>query len=208
MSVSDNDLSIPAAYEALFSAPANNLTDLRLVQTACGHGCLKALAASHLCPQLLRLAIGGNRMNARGARLLAAGRFTRLQSLFLSGDADLSGDGPLEAIGPSGAVALARSPNLAHVMEMFLPNHAMGDVGLKALMTSPHLTRLKRLDLRHNDITSRGARALLRYPRLKQLEILDLDSNHISHRVTKALGDRLGNKLRDFKGMPTGVPFD
>jgi hypothetical protein len=63
-------------------------------------------------------------------------------------------------IGPAGARALAQSPGLPELADLWLPGCGLGDEGARAIAESPHFARLKSLHVSDNATTNDGARAL------------------------------------------------
>lgn len=190
LDVSDNALEDRAAYEALYASHAPMLVRLYLHQTGCQGSCLEALLRSPLSRQLIELGLTG--VDARGATMLAASRnVSRLEVLHLLGESDLGRHG---YIGPSGAKALAASPNLGHLRELWLPLNAIGDVGAEALARAVKV-RPRVLGLRANDIHDRGARAFAMPRVARRLERLDLSDNRITPGCAAQLQDRLGERV-------------
>jgi len=100
---------------------------------------------------------------------------SNLQSLSLYGD----------GIGVEGARALAESPYLRSLRELYLQGgNALGSAGVVAIAQSPVLASAERLYLMSNDIGPEGAVALARSPYLGNVRQLNLLRNPIVAGVT------------------------
>jgi uncharacterized protein (TIGR02996 family) len=78
-------------------------------------------------------------------------------------------------VGNAGALALARSTTVSGLVSLSLGEAGVGDAGVEALAASPHLSKLEELYLDTNEkIGQAGARALARSPHLPRLRVLDL----------------------------------
>jgi uncharacterized protein (TIGR02996 family) len=106
-------------------------------------------------------------LDAARAAKLAEIPFTRLTRLDLGNT----------RIGAKGALALARSPHLQHLVSLDLSTCQLEDEGLESLLSSPHLGRLVELDVSKCRLTDQGARALARWPRLPGMARLELSLN-------------------------------
>ncbi len=78
---------------------------------------------------------------------------------------------------------LAESPHLAHVESLSaidIFSDPFNDKCARALAASPHVARLRELYLRMNNVSDAGAEALARAPWLGRLRLLDLARNGLS----------------------------
>jgi uncharacterized protein (TIGR02996 family) len=144
-----------AAWPGLASLTHLAVDDIgRMVRAAAGAG-----------PELLELRLSGRVGGCRPADLAhflerpAASNLRRL---------DLSGQ---YRLGAAGMDLLAKSPQLASLLDLRLGGCMAGDAAPLLLATSPHLGNLRRLDLSFNNITSVGVRSLLSadWPHLSEL---------------------------------------
>ena len=108
---------------------------------------------------------------------------------------------PCEAVhargvfGSAGAEAIAASPHLTGLRDLFLVGCGIGDAGAAALADSPNAARLRTLNLGLNNLTDAAALALAKSPHLDGLRAgwLHLGGNRgITPAGVDALRDRFG----------------
>jgi len=110
-----------------------------------------------------------NAIGVEGARGLAAGVFTQLETLHLAGT----------EIEDEGLLAIASAPWFAHVRELDVSDDEITDRGLAAFVDSSHARGLERLRLASgthgggagNDLTIDGVRALAALPALREVAL-------------------------------------
>ena len=171
---------------------------------------LRALFNSKHTQSLTKLNVAGDRMDADGAKRLAASKaLAGLTALDLSGNPlgadgvrelgkskhlkalvslDLSRTGP-EAADGLAALAPDRFPALRHLA---LGGNWIGAARLQTLVAAPLFAQLASLDLSHNPIAATGARLLAALPAGAKLERLDVRTCKLSEPAIRALKTRFG----------------
>ncbi len=109
------------------------------------------------------------------------------------------------------AIALANSPNCAHIETLDLQSSSIGPEGMRALAESEHLTRVRSLYLQGNNVRDEGVVALAGSPNFANLVYLDLDHNIVkdegaialanSEHLSNLEGLRLQNNRIGFEGF-------
>ena len=226
LNLADNQIGDPG-LTAIARSP--HLRSLRVLNVAENPGVraysVAALAASPVAAGLEELYLGPCGGSNGAAALAGSGRFTRLGALDLDDDA-LRADG-VRAIaesanfagltglrlrgvfGSAGAEAIAASPHLTGLRDLFLVGCGIGDAGAAALADSPNAARLRTLNLGLNNLTDAAALALAKSPHLDGLRAgwLHLGGNRgITPAGVDALRDRFGYDPTSGAG-PGGPPF-
>jgi uncharacterized protein (TIGR02996 family) len=142
--------------------------------------------------RLKGLGLESRRIRAGTARALAgAAALAALEKLNI----DRSSAADPGQIGDEGVAALARSPHLAGLRDLWLRFQGIGPEGARALAATPYLTRLRTLDLGGNRPGAAGVRALAAGP---WPELTELALNH------SKLGDEAAEALAG-SGRLTGL---
>ncbi|AMV28215.1 Leucine Rich repeats (2 copies) [Gemmata sp. SH-PL17] len=129
---------------------------------------LRALFGSKHTQSLTALNIASDRMDATGAKSLAASAaLARLTVLDVS-------DNPL---GATGVLALAKSKHLGNLKSLHLARTELGSAGAEALAKVKNLPALEHLSLCGNALTADAVRALVAAPVFTQVKSLDLSQN-------------------------------
>jgi len=151
------------------------------------------LATSPYLRQLQRLNLYWTDMiGIRGVQALCSAPTMRgLIALNLGRLREFSHDGSGDAF----AQAVASSPHLAELEELFLPLDNIGDSGASALAHSATLCRLRVLDLHYNKIGAVGASEMAASRSLRRLSRLYLEGNRLSEESKELLGARFGPAL-------------
>jgi uncharacterized protein (TIGR02996 family) len=157
------------------------LRELTLHNCPLNPGQIRALAQSPHLANLQILILGGTGFNDAAAQNLADSPFLRsLRFLDLQHNR--------QGLGPAGLAALARSPILDSMTEMwFYDCFGVGDEGTVALAESEHLFELRKLCLVTTGLGPKGTKQLASSPNLPNLCDLDLQSNPIGDEGAKAL---------------------
>ncbi|MGH2409795.1 MAG: hypothetical protein ACRDGS_05425, partial [Chloroflexota bacterium] len=128
----------------------------------------------------------------RGVQVLcAAPSIGNLIALNLGRLAEFSHDGSGDAF----AQAIASSPHLGQLEELFLPLDNIGDAGAAALAQSATLRRLRVLDLHYNKLGAVGASEIAASRSLMHLSRLYLEGNRLSEESKELLQARFGSAL-------------
>jgi uncharacterized protein (TIGR02996 family) len=187
--------AVPTVRAAHFVHAANELNDLtkckylsRLASVDvsemcwCGacpiHRDLDALFKCDKLTSLTSLSVHSDRMDAAGARKLAASAaLAKLKELDVS----------YNPLGAAGVTAMLKSKHLGNLTELKLGSCELGDAGLKVLAKAKSLPALRKLVLAGNELTADGVTALIASPLFAQLRHLDLWRNPIGHVGARAL---------------------
>src|SRR5262249_26451131 len=138
-----------AGARALAGSPhLTNVTSLRLDGNEVGGPGIRAVVSSPFLSNVRELFLSNNYVGQTGAEALAQGGMGRLHDLWL-GDANLDAEC---------AGLLAGSEALARLRVLSLANNPLEDGGIKALAASPHLRRLRELYLDSCGMGSAGSR--------------------------------------------------
>lgn len=168
--IASNEVARLAGCEYLGRLASVDISDM----CGCGHcpihNDLRALFNSKHTQSLTTLNIADNRMDAAGAKRLAASKaLAGLTALDLS-------ENPL---GAEGILALGKSKHLKQLNTLNLYDTGLGESGVEALAALTNLPALKYLDLSSNRIASVTAiRALVASPLVAQLSSLNLSYNY------------------------------
>jgi uncharacterized protein (TIGR02996 family) len=163
------------------------LRRLRLTDCQLSAAGVAALAASPTLAGLAALHLDSNRIGDEGAAVLARGPApARPEALFLQDC----------GIGDAGAQALADCPRFAGLRMLLLHgDNRLTEEGVCAVAASPHLAGLTELYLQPLTWTERAARALAESPTLGRLRLLCVSRRDLSSRGEGLLVDRFGNRL-------------
>lgn len=112
-------------------------------------------------------------------------------------------DAPLTG---SDAAALASSPYLHGLSELYLGWNSLGDEGVGALVQAPWLISVRELFLEDNGLSDRGVRALAESPFLINLHTLSLSNNAFSTAGIAALTNSAN--LRRLRRLEYDPPTD
>lgn len=146
LDLSDNTLDAEGTT-ALAAGALPNLRALSMLRTRPREEGVAALASAPLFRELRSLSLGGNNLGPTAATALAHAEADNLRVLSLHEN----------RIGDRGAITLAESPRLAHLVLLDLAETHISDAGAEALAESPHLGGLIDLNLYGNLITDRTA---------------------------------------------------
>ncbi len=173
LDLSTNELG-PVEALALAECPfLGNLQALDLDANEIGAPCAAALIESPDLATLTRLELSDLFLARDGVELLASlPQLSRFSVLGLSGVSEEYQDGDQIA------EVLAESPHL-RVRNLRLAGNGVGDRGAQALADSPFLENLTELWIYQNNIGPEGAAALVASPRLGRLTRLDLGKNQL-----------------------------
>lgn len=139
---------------------------------------LEALFKCEKLDSLTRLNVSDDRMDAAGARKLAACKgLAKLTALDVSHN----------PLGAAGVTAMLKGQNLKNLTELNLTACELGDVGIAALAKAKALPALRKLVMTANDVTPVGLAALIASPLFAQLTHLDLSHNPLTREGAKAL---------------------
>jgi uncharacterized protein (TIGR02996 family) len=101
----------------------------------------------------------------------------------------------LQRLAPASLPALVRSPLLARLRALILPELQVGDAEVALLAASPYVSNLRSLTLIKNNIPGPGARALAGSPHLKNLKELFLTRNKLDKAAKRVLRDAYGDRV-------------
>jgi Ran GTPase-activating protein (RanGAP) involved in mRNA processing and transport len=187
--------AVPTLRAAQFVHAANELNELtkckylsRLASVDvsemcwCGncpiHRDLDALFKCDKFTNLTRLNVHSDRMDATGARKLAAcAALGKLQTLDVSHN----------PFGEAGVSAMLKSKHLGMLTELNLTACELGDAGIAALAKAKTPPALRKLVMMANEFTGEGVAAFVASPLFAQLTHLDLSHNPIKHTGARAL---------------------
>lgn len=141
------------------------LADLDLNHCGLDDAAMARLSRRRGWRSLRRLSLADNDIGTAGVTALAESFvLAHVQKLGLSQN---------RRLGAEGVVALAASPRVSNLRELFLSATAVGDDGVKALARSPYLRRLASLDVSWSGVGDGGLVDLAHSSRLPSLEVLD-----------------------------------
>ena len=199
LDLSHNDLGDAGVERVAKSVCLGGLQELLLTGVGCMDEGAEARAEAPRMPQLGKLVLSRNDIDARGAaRLIAVNRLTGLHTIDLSVNpidgeelaVELRGLAPrpgglsllnLEDNGLSGTsmVELAQLPHFSEIERLALSGNDFGVTGIDAL-TSRRLQFLRGLLMGGSGLGDPGVAALVAAPWLPRLRELDLSDNRIS----------------------------
>jgi Ran GTPase-activating protein (RanGAP) involved in mRNA processing and transport len=207
--------------ERLATVSFGQLASLDLSGVGATAAGFSGLLASGCLKTLRKLDLYGNDLGEEGAKVVAdAQSLSRLEALdlascgltaasaqYLARSKHLNGlqelslysaghrVGQENRVGNEGVEALAASPFLKRLRELYLEDNQVSGRGVKALAGSPLLARLTGLDLSRNPIGTVGARVLASSPNAGGLKWLNLKSCAIDDAGAHALAKspHLGN---------------
>ena len=148
-------------YQALASAPLEDLVSLDLSYCYSGAESLAPLLAAAQLPRLRSLVLAYNSLgNGDIAQLANSPLLARLTSLSLASN---------RAVGDEGLAALFGSPNAANLRDLDLTSTSLTSAGAATLANSPYLAQLRSLNVRSTTVGSSGVKALASSPHLRRL---------------------------------------
>jgi len=173
-----NELQALTKCKYLSRLASVNVSDMCWCGNCPIHRDLDALFKCEKLDALTTLIVHSDRMDAAGARKLAAcAGLAKLKALDVS----------YNPLGEAGVTAMLKSKHLGNLTELYLSSCELGDAGLKALARAKGLPALRKLVLTGNELTADGLGAFVASPLFAQLTHLDLWHNPIKHTGAKAL---------------------
>jgi uncharacterized protein (TIGR02996 family) len=173
-----NELQTLTKCKYLSRLASVNVSDMCWCCNCPIHRDLDALFKCEKLDALTTLIVHSDRMDATGARKLAAcAGLAKLKALDVS----------YNPLGEAGVTAMLKSKHLGNLTELHLSSCELGDAGLKALAKAKSLPALRKLELAGNELTADGLGAFVASPLFAQLTHLDLCRNPIKHTGARAL---------------------